>query len=100
MEADDFKKSRLIIKGDRFTFKTEQGSGAGTFKVDLAQKPKKIDVTFTDGPEKGKTAQGIYELEGDTYKVCIALAGKERPTTFASKPNSGHVLEVLQREKP
>jgi uncharacterized protein (TIGR03067 family) len=62
--------------------------------------PKTIDVTFTEGPEKGKSSYGIYELEGDTYRVCIGLTGKPRPTDFASTPGSGHVLEVLKREKP
>jgi uncharacterized protein (TIGR03067 family) len=72
----------------------------GTFKLDLSKKPKEIDVVFTEGPEKGKTSLGIYELEGDVYKVCIGLTGKKRPTEFISKPGSGHVLEVLKRQKP
>jgi uncharacterized protein (TIGR03067 family) len=68
--------------------------------VDVAKKPKTIDITFTEGPEKGKTIVGIYELEGDTYKVCINVNGKERPKEFAAKAGSGHGLEVLKREKP
>jgi len=95
------KESRLIIKGNEFTMKSPEGNYKGTYKVDVSKKPKQIDVAFTDGPEKGKTSLGIYELDGDTYKVCISLAeNKDRPTEFASKPGSGHVLEVLKREKP
>jgi uncharacterized protein (TIGR03067 family) len=30
-----------------------------------------IDVTFKEGPEKGKTRRGIYVLEGDTHKICF-----------------------------
>jgi hypothetical protein len=42
---------------------------------------------------------GIYELDGDTYKLCGDMQGKSRPTEFAVKPGSGFVLEVLKREK-
>ena len=52
-----------------------------------------------DGPEKGMTAKGIYTLEGDTYTVCLDTKYKDRPTKFESKKDSGHVLEVLKREK-
>lgn len=96
-----FKDTRLVLDGDKFTVTGGNETFAGTFKVDISKKPKKIDVIFTEGPEKGKTSLGIYELEGDTYKVCIGLAGnKDRPTEFASKPDSGHILEVLKRVKP
>jgi uncharacterized protein (TIGR03067 family) len=95
-----FKGIRLVLKGDHFTMAIPNASHEGTYTVDPTARPKTIDVTFTDGPEKGKTSYGIYELEGDTYKVCIGLTGKPRPTEFASKPGSGHVLEVLKREKP
>jgi uncharacterized protein (TIGR03067 family) len=90
---------RLIIKGDRFTSKEGETTHHGVFKVDPTKKPKTIDVTFTDGPEKGKTMLGIYELEGDTYKVCFSLGGKNRPTEFATKAGTNLVLETLKREK-
>ena len=54
----------------------------------------------TEGPGKGKTMLGIYELTGDTYKVCFALPGGERPKEFASKPGSKTMLIVMKREKP
>jgi uncharacterized protein (TIGR03067 family) len=100
MPENVFKTSRLILKGKRFVHKEGEISLEGTFKVDLSKKPKRIDVTFTSGPEAGKTLLGIYELEGDTYRVCMGMPGKDRPKTFASKANSGHVLEVFKREKP
>jgi uncharacterized protein (TIGR03067 family) len=93
------KNARIILKGDKFTFKQGDMSTPGTFKVDVTTKPRTIDVTFTGGPDKGQTLHGIYELDGDTYKVCLAMPGKDRPKEFVSKPGSGHVLEVLKREK-
>jgi uncharacterized protein (TIGR03067 family) len=95
-----YEGARLTLKGDQFTFRQGADSTHGTFKVDPAKQPKTIDVTFTDGPDKGKTIVGVYELKGDTYKVCLQLKGKERPKEFRSQAESGHVLQVLQRVRP
>ena len=97
--AEGFEKARLILKGDQFKMTMGEESFRGTFQVDPTQKPKTIEVTFTEGPDKGKTCQGIYELKGDTYKVCIGMPGNERPKEFATKKDSGHVLEVFERVK-
>jgi uncharacterized protein (TIGR03067 family) len=94
-----FKGSRLILKGPQFTYQEGGTTYKGTYKVDVSKKPNQIDMTFTEGPEKDKTMVGIYELDGDTYRVCVNPTGKGRPTEFASKPGSGHVLEVLNRVK-
>jgi uncharacterized protein (TIGR03067 family) len=100
LPLDMLKDFRLIIEGTKFTekFSPDQISH-GTFKVDVSKKPKTVDVTFTDGPNKGKTLLGIYELDGDTYKACFDISGKERPTKFESKKDTPVVLEVLKREK-
>jgi uncharacterized protein (TIGR03067 family) len=69
------------------------------FTVDPTKKPKTIDYTMTEGPTKGKTHLGIYELEGDTIKFCFAAPGKERPTEFSAKEGSEQTLSVWKRDK-
>jgi hypothetical protein len=59
--------------------------------------PKEIAWTIEAGPLKGQTGLGIYELDGDTYKVCYAVPGKPRPREFASRPDTGISLEVYKR---
>ena len=98
LALDALKGAGLTIDGNKFTAKEKEGAVHGTYKVDLSKKPKTIDVTFSDGPEKGKTMLGIYELDGDTYKVCFDISGKERPTKFESKKGTMLVLETLKRE--
>ena len=96
------KGSKLIIDGNKFTMKEGEEVSHGTYTIDATKKPKTMDAVFTDGPEKGKTILGIYELEGDTYKACFNVQGKdrkERPSKFESKKGSGFVVEVLKREK-
>jgi uncharacterized protein (TIGR03067 family) len=69
------------------------------FSIDPAKKPKAIDYTMTEGPTKGKTHLGIYELDGDTVKFCFAAPGKDRPTEFAAKEGSQSTLSVWKRDK-
>jgi uncharacterized protein (TIGR03067 family) len=97
---EGLQTSRLTLKGDTFEMTDPMATYRGTFRIDPSVTPKRIAMAFTEGPEAGKTVLGIYELDGDTYKVCVGLAGRGRPEGFASKTGSGHALEVLKREKP
>ena len=93
-----FEKDTLVLKGNQFTSYVAGRVVHGLFKIDPLAKPKTIDIIFTEGPGKGHSQKGIYELEGDTQKICIAMPDQPRPTEFASKPETGHVLEILKRE--
>jgi uncharacterized protein (TIGR03067 family) len=89
--------SRIIINGDRFTTVAMGAEYGGTIEIDTSKKPKRFDLTFTEGPEMGNRSLGIYELEGDTWRICLGLTGKTRPRKFATAPGSGHALETLSR---
>src|SRR5262249_20531293 len=69
------------------------------FSVDPAKKPRAIDYTMTEGPTKGKTHLGIYELDGGTVKFCFAAPGGDRPTDFTAKEGSLRTLSVWKRDK-
>ena len=69
------------------------------FTIDPTKKPKAIDYKMTEGPTKGKTHLGIYELDGDTVKFCFAAPEKDRPTDFTAKEGSQRTLSVWKRDK-
>jgi uncharacterized protein (TIGR03067 family) len=94
-----FEKDTLVLRGNQFTSYVSGRIVHGIFKIDPIAKPKTIDIIFTEGPGKGHSQKGIYELDGDTQKICIAMPDQPRPTEFASKAGSGHVMEILKREK-
>jgi uncharacterized protein (TIGR03067 family) len=99
-----FKDLRYIFKPDG-AWKLEGGPGfpkaaGGGFTLDPKASPKTIDLTPNDGPYKGKTFRGIYQLEGDELKACFAFPGKPRPKTYLTQPESGQVLEFWRRGKP
>jgi RNA polymerase sigma factor (sigma-70 family) len=73
------------------------------YKLAPDQKPKAIDVTLTDerGRPQGKPEPWIYELDGDTLRLCkpIPIEGKTaRPNELASKPGSNTMLMELKRQ--
>jgi uncharacterized protein (TIGR03067 family) len=71
----------------------------GSIKLDPAKKPRTIDVTFTEGERKGQMVLGIYEIESDAFRVCIARPGEGRPADFSAEVGSGRTLVVYKREK-
>jgi uncharacterized protein (TIGR03067 family) len=93
------KKLSIVFTGDKITVsglvRGEKDTGVeGTFKLDPAAKPKTIDINLTNKED----ALGIYELDGDTLKLCVVeAANNERPTEFAGK--NKQVLMVLKRQK-
>jgi uncharacterized protein (TIGR03067 family) len=98
---DTLKGTVRVVEGDKFTIKKgDKVLRVGTMKLDPTKKPKWIDISFTEGPEKGKARLGIYVLDGDMQKICYGDLDKERPAEFGSKPGTGHRLVVFKRVKP
>jgi uncharacterized protein (TIGR03067 family) len=93
------KTIKLVIKDGKYTVTVGKEEDKGTCKIAPDKKPKELDITGTDGPNKGKNFPCIYELTGDTLTICYDLAGKERPTEFKVKPNTMQFLAKYKRVK-
>ena len=92
--------ARVEISGNRFR---SLGMGAvyeGTVTLDGSVNPRRLSMKFDTGPEKGNTNLGIYELDGDTWRLCLATRGDVRPMEFSAPAGSGFVLETLTRSEP
>ena len=89
--------AQIIVKDSTFTTKAMGAVYEGDVVIDQTATPRTFDLKFTSGPEKGNLSLGIYELNGDEWRVCLGFAHKPRPTAFESKPGTGHALEELKR---
>ena len=93
--------TKLIYDGNKWMIRVgDKTVAGGVFTIDPTKTPKQIDILDETGTKNDKTKLGIYELDGDTYKFCLAPAGKPRPTEFTSQAGSGYSLGVSRREKP
>jgi uncharacterized protein (TIGR03067 family) len=93
---ESIKDMRWTVSKDTITYHVASRTTQWSYKLDPSKKPKWVDLV-----EGGRTRLAIYDVNGDTLRVCFAEGSqKERPTAFESKPNSPNdVLIVLKREK-
>jgi RNA polymerase sigma factor (sigma-70 family) len=103
---DEIKEFRWDIEGDGFTMvgchanplKPEPMQNAlgnvmqFRFRLDAGQRPKSADISVDGNP----CWVAIYELNGETLRVCTAKAGSPRPTGFV--PEDNRIVWVFKRE--
>ena len=92
------KDTQIIFTADRYTYRDDQG----TYKLVPTREPKAqkaMDFTGIEGPNKGKTLLAIYEVVGDTLKICFDLEGKSRPEGFKTRAGTQELLVVYKRAK-
>jgi uncharacterized protein (TIGR03067 family) len=93
-------KLALTLKDGKYTFRQgDEVIEEGTVKIDPTTTPKSMEISAATGPDKGKTFRSIYEVKGDTQRVCEAPPGKPRPKAFGAKEGSGHTLITYKRVK-
>ena len=90
---------KLVIKDNTYTVTVGKVVDKGTVKVNASAKPKEFDITGTEGPNKDKTIRAIYELDGDTLRVCYDLGLSGRPKEFKTDGEAKFFLVTYQRQK-
>jgi len=76
----DIGEGRLLKTGTVYVFETDgvlrafndsdKTEEKWRYKIDPTAEVKTIDLTAPDGNDQAKTLPGIYELDGDTLKIC------------------------------
>jgi len=93
------KYIRLKLDSGKYEAFVGDAPDRGIYTLDSSTAPKSITVTGTDGPNKGKTFPAIYELDGDTLRICYDLAGVKRPAEFKSVAGTKLYLVTYNRKK-
>lgn len=97
---DDFAGMKLTITGDAYVIDFADNSDKGAIVIDPTKKPKHIDLTTRkDGPFKGRTLTGLYELKGATVVLCLNSEKPDRPTKFEAPLKTPLMLLTFTREK-
>jgi uncharacterized protein (TIGR03067 family) len=96
--APPFDTNKLIVaKGGRYVIVQGPRITHGLIQLDPTASPKHYDVTVTGGRAKGTVTRGVYEIDGETYRICLPLDGKTRPAAVRSQP--GTIFFAFTREK-
>jgi uncharacterized protein (TIGR03067 family) len=88
------KEDRIVFAGDKLTVKIKDRMHDATYQLDPNKHPKRIVIVSADAQEK--PLKGIYQLEGDSLKICL---GKDQPVEFAARAGTEQVLLILKRDK-
>jgi uncharacterized protein (TIGR03067 family) len=91
------KGQTLTFEGDKMTHEEKGKKEPATFKiVDATKKPLELDMTPTEGPDKGKAVKMILELKDDMLKIAGKRPGEDRPKGFDEKDT---LVITLKRAK-
>jgi uncharacterized protein (TIGR03067 family) len=99
--AKKLKGTTLTIKGNKYLVKVKDTEYEVTIELDPGKDPKAIDMYLPDGNEAPKLAKGVYDLDGDTFRICRhQMAGEDRPRQIGSWPDTNLFVVTWKRKKP
>ena len=102
--SDGAKGSTITIAGNKMNWTWVAGNERrdSVIKVDATKTPKHFDQ-IEKFEDKEETVLGIYQIDGDTLRICIPLPDKDgsfakaaRPTAMDSKAGT---IATYKREK-
>ena len=94
LPPDVVRSIKLILSVHEY----QVGNDFGTVEIDPNAMPSAMIIKGTKGPNEGKTMLAIYELSGDTLRICYDLTGLKRPTVFATEGGTRQFLVRYKRE--
>ena len=99
--VDETVLKTISMKLDKGKYEVIAGGNPdrGTYSLEASSKLKGMTVTGTEGPNQGKSFPCIYELKGNTLRICYDLSGAKRPTEFKSLPGTKLYLVTYARKK-
>jgi len=96
---DEILKSfELTLTQDTYYLRSGEAPDRGMLKVDSSKQPMAMDITGTEGPNKGRTILAIYKLEGERLTICYDLSGASRPSEFTTRTGTQLFLVIYARK--
>jgi uncharacterized protein (TIGR03067 family) len=98
--AKQFDGTLLIVKGSEYKTKVKGKEIAGfQLKLDPSKNPKELDMIQKQPDGTEKVIKGIYTFENNHFKMCRGLdASQERPTQFATWPDTGYFVVTWKKQ--
>jgi uncharacterized protein (TIGR03067 family) len=97
------REAQLIVVGNHFTVRFRNGDiYCGTFTLGPNDRPKTMDMTIAEGPERHKGLQSlaIYALDGDRLIWSTGKPGtSDRPRFFPAREDREPLCIVFERQE-
>jgi uncharacterized protein (TIGR03067 family) len=90
-------RARVRFVHETVVFEDRDARLEGTFRLDPSRSPKTFDLTVTDRGLSVTYPAGIYQLNGDIFRLCFSFPSSERPAAFETSPGSGRTLFIYRR---
>jgi uncharacterized protein (TIGR03067 family) len=105
--ANDEVVVKLTVKVNAYVATWDSGDGTkvelkGDLRLNEKATPNKTIDFFNTQRNDGEDARdnlGIYEIDGDTIKICVGGAGNERPTEFKKGEGGSPLLLIFTKPK-
>jgi uncharacterized protein (TIGR03067 family) len=98
--AEKIEGWTAMYEGDRLTLRINgKVYRESIVTLDPSRLPRAMNSWDLDGPAADQTVPGIYEIDGDTLKVCFAKPGSKRPKEFTTKKGTGFLYCEYKRKK-
>ncbi len=91
------KTIQLTVKDGHYTVLVGEQEDEGTVVFVPDTTPRALDITGVAGPNAGKTIPAIYEVSGESLRICYNLGGPERTTTFTTAAGTQQFLVTYAR---
>jgi uncharacterized protein (TIGR03067 family) len=95
----DIPSITLTITDKSYRVDREGNIDRGSFSVDPSKQPKQMDIQPNSGDDAGNKLLAIYEIGADSFRVCYAAAGDDRPKAFSTEPDSRRLVINYKRKK-
>jgi uncharacterized protein (TIGR03067 family) len=97
---EQLKGSSVVYEDDMATlYRDGEFFRRGIITLDPSKTPKRINTWDLGGPYADESVPGIYEIDGDTLKICFSRPKAARPTEFTTKKEPGFLVCVYKRKK-
>jgi uncharacterized protein (TIGR03067 family) len=93
----EIKGAKAIVEGDQLTLIDKDWRKTFQFDLAPARKPKEIDMKLRGA---NGAARGIYEIAGDTFKLCFTQDGAARPNEFTAAVGTKRWAYTFRRDRP
>jgi uncharacterized protein (TIGR03067 family) len=93
-------KMQWVVEGDHYNVRMD-GKSMEKWNITIDAGKKHVDAFHHDTPKGtyGGKLKGIYEIKGDSLKVCYDMTGQQYPKSFEAGPGLPQVTYEFKRER-